>query len=237
MMGEGPRLAQVFEEAHMIILFDRRSLAVVFTAIALTAIAGIACGAKPEKEFPEFKAEKSQIGEIALLTDVVVVEDVLGNTEKVYLEDCKRLADIMLQTFRDGLAPKGYTFRRSTVLSIGDLVNPKSQYRVLQTWVQHKEDDSQFPVTEPPFYEDSTVAAVSGGHEALRAVLNGTWTFKISKKEPPPTLSEISTLHDAIGTDYALLVVVLGTKVPVGKQMGQGMLSQLMTVGGTARGR
>src|SRR5436309_7470401 len=106
MMGEGPRPAQVFEEAHMIILFDRRSRAVVFTAIALTAIAGFAWGAKPEKEFPEFKAEKSQIGEIALLTDVVVVEAVLGHTEKVYLEDCKRRADIMRQTFRDGLAPK-----------------------------------------------------------------------------------------------------------------------------------
>jgi hypothetical protein len=43
--------------------------------------------------------------------------------------------------------------------------------------------------------------------------------------EPDWTAASASPARDAIGSDYALLVVVVGTKVPMGKQLGQNMLS------------
>jgi hypothetical protein len=212
----------------------RRLLSPLATLAMLAWLAASAFGAKPEKEYPEFKNEKAQLGKVALLTDVVVVEDVIGSTEKVYVGDCMRLSELMLKTFREALEPRGYSFGRMAVASVGNVVKPGSQYRVLQTWDQHKENADQFPVAPPPFYEDSSFTAVSGGHDALNAVLNQTWAVKVKKNEPAPSLPQIVALHDAIGSDYAILVVVVGTKIPFGKKFGQGMLSGLTRTSGSS---
>jgi hypothetical protein len=193
-----------------------------------------AIAAKPDKEYPEFKNEKASLGKVALLTDVVVVEDVIGTTEKVYLGDCMRLSDLMLKTFRDALEPRGYSFSRMAVASVGNVTKPGAQYRIYPSWDQHKEDAEKFPLATAPFYEDSVLAGVSGGHDALSAVLNEAWSIKVRKNEPPPSLPQIATLHDAIGSDYAILVVVVGTKIPFGKKFGQGMLSGLTHTGGSS---
>lgn len=206
----------------------------VFWLLLTLTLAAPAFAAKPEKEFPEFKNEKAQLGKVALLTDVVVVEDVIGTTEKVYLDDCMRLGDLMLKTFRDALEPRGYSFSRMSVASVGNVTRPGAQYRVYRTWDQHKEDAEKFPLASAPFYEDSTLAGVSGGHEALSAVLNQAWAIQVKKNQPAPSLPQIAELHDAIGSDYAILVVVVGTKIPFGKKFGQGMLSGLTHTGGSS---
>lgn len=206
----------------------------VFWLLLTLTLAAPAFAAKPEKEFPEFKNEKAQLGKVALLTDVVVVEDVIGTTEKVYLDDCMRLGDLMLKTFRDALEPRGYSFSRMSVASVGNVTMPGAQYRVYQRWDQHKEDAEKFPLASAPFYEDSTLAGVSGGHEALSAVLNQAWAIQVKKNQPAPSLPQIAELHDAIGSDYAILVVVVGTKIPFGKKFGQGMLSGLTHTGGSS---
>lgn len=206
----------------------------VFWLLLTLTLAAPAFAAKPEKEFPEFKNEKAQLGKVALLTDVVVVEDVIGTTEKVYLDDCMRLGDLMLKTFRDALEPRGYSFSRMSVASVGNVTRPGAQYRIYRTWDQHKEDAEKFPLASAPFYEDSTLAGVSGGHEALSAVLNQAWAIQVKKNQPAPSLPQIAELHDAIGSDYAILVVVVGTKIPFGKKFGQGMLSGLTHTGGSS---
>ena len=71
------------------------------------------------------------------------------------------------------------------------------------------------------------MCAAPGARDAWHAVLNGAWEYERKKNKPTPTLGEIAGLREAIGSDYAFLVVVVGTKVPFGKQMGQSMLSGL----------
>lgn len=219
----------------MPVLWRPLGMRIVIALLALLGASTPAIGAKPEKEYPEFKNEKASLGKVALLTDVVVVEDVIGTTEKVYLEDCMRLSDLMLKTFRDALEPRGYAFGRMSVASVGNVMKPGAQYRVYRTWDQHKEDAEKFPLGAAPFYEDSTLTAISGGHDALNAVLNQAWAIKVKKNEPPPSLPQITALHDALGSDYAILVVAVGTKIPFGKKFGQGMLSGL-TKGSTSSG-
>lgn len=206
------------------------------TLAAITLVSGSAIAANPAKLFPDFASQKPKLGSIAMLTDLIVVEDVIGTTEKVYLVDCHHLGEAILGTFADGLGPKGYSFSRKSVVSIGNVLNDKLQYRLLQTWDQHKKDDAQFPVVTPPFYEDSSLSAAGSSRSAWHAVLNGVWAFKKEKGKPAPPLAEIAGLHEAIGTDYALIIVVVGTKVPFGKQLGQGMLSNMTHVSGSHSG-
>jgi hypothetical protein len=65
--------------------------------------------------------------------------------------------------------------------------------------------------------------------------MNGAWAFEVEKNRPTPLLTEIASLLEAVGSDYALVVVVVGTKIPFGKQFGQGLLSGF-TPGSTGSG-
>lgn len=196
-----------------------------FAVVALMTLVSNPARSGPSKDFPEFAGHKANLGKMALVTDVVVVEDVIGTTEKVYREDCLSIGHAMMDLLAEDLGAKGYTFANRTVVSVGNLASTKVMYRVLDRWEQHKQPDGQFPVKAPPFYVDSTLCASDSARAAWHDVLAGVWSFEKKKNKPAPVLTSVTGLRDAIGADYAMVVVVAGTKIPFGKQLGQGMLS------------
>jgi hypothetical protein len=200
-----------------------RSTVVVVALLGLFALP--AGAANPAKLFPEFAGRKPTLGSITLVADVVVVEDVIGKTEKVYLGDCKDLGRVMLGMLAEDLGHKGYAFSSRRLVSVGNVVSDQRQYRILDRWEQHKEDASRFPVQPPPFYQDSVLCATDSSRAAWHALLNRAWDFEKKKNKPARTLDDIVALHDVIGTDYAAVALVVGTKIPMGKKFGQGMLS------------
>jgi hypothetical protein len=203
-----------------------------FAVLALLAlVAPPARPAGPAKLYPEFESRKSGLGSLALVADVVVVEDVSGTTEKVYREDSKEVGRRLMDQLAEGLGSKGYSFASRTLVSVGNVVTGKYQYRVLDRWEQRTEDDSRFAVQSPPFYRDSTLCASDSACGAWHALLNGVWEFQKKRKEPAGTLGSITSLRGAIGTDFALVVVVVATRATLGKQLGQHALAGIPIFG------
>src|SRR5438093_1489690 len=172
----------------MRVLSLRGSLAIAFVFVALSI--SIATAASPAKQFPEFAQQKSNLGNVALIGDAVVVEDVFGKVEKVYVEDCKKLGGLALDTFASAMKAKGYTVDEKPLLSVGQVTDPKTEFNVLSTWEQHTEKAENFPVAKAPFYVDSTLAPNDEARAAWASVLNGAWTFKKKKNEPARTFPE-----------------------------------------------
>jgi hypothetical protein len=119
-------------------------------AFALLALSTIA--AKPAQLYPDFASRKASLGPIAFVADLVVVENAVGDAKKVYREDCRELGRGLIDLMTHQLEGKGYTFSSRRLVSVGHVMTNRAQYRVLETWAQHTEDASKFPIHAPPFY-------------------------------------------------------------------------------------
>jgi hypothetical protein len=188
--------------------------------------------ASPSKLFPAFSARKDSLGPISLVADVVVVEDVTGDVEKVYLDDCRSLGERVLEVFAEGMAKKGYRMEGKSLLSVGQVADPEASYRIYPGWDDRKRNEGEFPIGKPPFYVDSTLCADEESVESWRAVLNGAWEFEKEKGRPGDLIPALAGVREPLGTDHVFVVLVVGTKVPFGKKLGQGMLSSLTQVSG-----
>ena len=182
---------------------------------------------KLKELFPAFENRKNAMGPLALVGDFVVVEDVPGEIDKVYREDSKVLGRSLLDTLALALGNKGYSFSSRTLVSVGDVVNDKKQCRVLEHWEQREEDTPQFPLQSSPFYRDSVLCTSDSTRAAWHGLLSDVWSFRKTKKEPGHSLESAPSLRTAIGTDYALVVVVVATKATLGKALAGDALSGL----------
>src|SRR5262245_7294710 len=131
-----------------------------------------------QKRFPEFESRKNGLGPLTLIADLVVVEDVKGHMENVFREDSREIGRNLLASLALGLANKGYTFSSQRLVSVGNVMSDKTQYRVLERWNQHAEDLSGFPVQSRPVYEDSSLCASDSIRTAWHELLSGVWGFR-----------------------------------------------------------
>jgi len=184
-----------------------------------------------KKLFPEFESRKSGIGSLALIADVVVVEDVPGRTENVFREDSKEIGRGLLDSLALSLANKGYSFSSERLVSVGSVINDKTQYRVLDRWDQRTEELSRFPVESPPVYQDSTLCTSDSIRAAWHELLDGVWAFKKKKNQPAGTLPSVTNLRETIGTDFAMVVVVVATRATMGKLLKGNALKDLPIFG------
>jgi hypothetical protein len=215
--------------------FHRRFTALL--TLGLTMLAASPGHARsPVKNFPSFAAQKESLGTVALIGDAVVIEDVIGSTEKVYMADCKEIGAEVLKLFANEMSAKGYKVQPGELLSIGVQSNAKAMYHVLPSWEQHKLDTKDLPIQSPPFYVDSTRVHGDEALAAWRAVAIGTWAFEIKKDKPVPVFSDITSLKDVLGADHAFVVLVAGTKIPFGKLFGEAMLSGMTHSGAPVGG-
>ena len=204
----------------------------ILVAAIIVTLAVNGCTPEATKLFPDFAGRKGDLGSVALVADVVVVEDVVGSTEKIHLEESKQLGDLVLEEFEQGMIGKGYAIEKKPLLSVGQVVKQDAQYRVLASG-QHLPDDS-LPIQAPPFYVDATLSPDEEAEAAWSSLLQDAWIYEKEKGKPAAQLSGVAVVHDKLGTDNMLVVLVVGTKIPFSKQLGQGFLSALMSGGGSA---
>jgi hypothetical protein len=212
----------------------RTTLRSTIAALAAGAVALTGCAPKTAKLFPELAAEKGELQSIALLADVVVIEDVIGSTEKVYLEECKSLGNVVLARFDAEMRGKGFAVVRKPLVSVGQAAKASTSYRLLSTWSQHSLDSEQFPVVSPPFYRDSTLCPAGAAAEAWADLATFAWHFERKKGRDDAQIAVPAALTDRVGATHALVVLVAGTKIPPGKQLGQRVLSGLLSFNKTS---
>jgi hypothetical protein len=202
--------------------------AVLVPAIAaLALLAPAAQATNPAKKFPGFAALKDSLGSLPILADVVVVEDVVGNTEKVYLDDVRSLADSLLAWFSDSLDAKGYHVTRRPLLGVGMSLSATKQYRRLENWKrQHRMDEERFPSGPPPLYVDATQCPTPVVQAGFSSLFKRVIAFDASDITLG-TFPEVMALRDAIGSDHVLLLSVVSNRVTQGKGFLHAMLSPL----------
>ena len=205
-----------------------RSLRVVGMMLLVITTAPTRASAKsPDKFFPTFASHKDSLGVIAMVGDVVVVEDVIGNVEKVYVDDCRQVGEALLDRFSKAMTEKGYHIERRPLLSIGQTLSNEKKYRHLSNWKQqHSKDDDAFPAGLAPLYVDSTQSSDESHRNAWGGLFRRTVALKLGDAPLKP-FPEAMTLRDSIAHDYVLVVTLVSNRIPQGKSFMHSMLNPL----------
>jgi hypothetical protein len=186
--------------------------------LTLALLAPAAHATNPGARFPGFPALKDSLGNLPL------VEDVTGNVEKVYVADCRKVADSLLASFSSAMNAKGYHVTARPLLGVGLTLSDEKQYRHLENWKRdHGKSEELFESGPPPLFVDSTQCADSLVRSKLATLLKRTASLDLSDVGSM-LFSDAIPLRDWAGSDHILLLALVSNRVPQGKSFMHSML-------------
>ena len=190
-------------------------------AILCCSVAVLAgCGSSRLSHYPEFPEHKKTMTGLTIMTDFILIDGILGDTDKVDLTENKEVAANVLQLCEDSLKIKGYQIQKTVLSSIGLLMSPSAVYRVATTVADHEASVEDLPLGSPPFYIDENV------NDTTRRRLSHIYNSLINspeKAEGTTTIvPEAARLGDIGGKSKTLMVLLAGgVNVPVSKAIGE----------------
>lgn len=192
--------------------------------IFLFAITMGGCATSPLKYYPDFPKQKQGVAKVTMLEDIIVVEDIAGNIDSVNVDENKVLGNTLLKIFNDELNQKGYLVEKTMLSSIGLTLNPNNQYQVVGA-----------PSTgNPPFYIDEAIIQDPDMKQKLTTLFNSLGTYIKKEGEPSKVIPDAPSLRIGTESDALLVILAGGRKVSLGKQIGQGVLTTMLTLGTVA---
>jgi len=200
-------------------------------SLCVAAWATSGCHASRLNLFPEFIDLKKNTSTVTLMADMMIVDAIRDDTNKMNVIENKELGDLLLGLCADSLQNKGFTVERSMVTSIGLLMNRNIPYRVVQTVADQATHDEDLPIGAAPFYVHEAVEQDT----LFRQHLASVYTALLNSPQKQEGVSTI--IPDAIHvgekfTSGMLMIILLGgTNVSVTKTLGEYAPSPSITQG------
>lgn len=141
----------------------------LFSAVA--ALTG--CGSSLLSVYPNLPAHKLTMTSAALLADCVIIDDMIGDTNKIDVVMNKSFGGMILTYFTDKLTAKGYRIDNNILSSVGLLMDRQQVYKLVQSVRTKDTDLEELPAGVPPFYlndifqSDSAAANLWSTYDAL----------------------------------------------------------------------
>jgi hypothetical protein len=169
----------------------------------------------------------------ALLADCTIIDDMIGDTNKIDVVANRSLGSMMLTYFTDGLIGKGYHVDNNILTSVGMEMDRRRVYKLVQSIQMKDADVEDLPVGLPPFYlndifrDDSAFASLRSTYDALVHVpsqVEGSTTFVPSAKG----------LAERAEAETLFFILLGGFNVSASKQLNEESASDASTVGRVA---
>src|SRR5713101_4154128 len=101
--------------------------------IALPVVLFAGCASSPLSTYPRFPDYKLNMTAGALLADCVVVDDMIGDTNKIDVIANKSLGGMLLTYFTDRLTDKGYHIDNAVLTSVGMFMDRQHVYKLAES--------------------------------------------------------------------------------------------------------
>jgi hypothetical protein len=198
--------------------------------LGCTLVALMGCGSSPSAMYPNLSARKLSMTSGALLADCTIIDDMIGDTNKIDLIANKSLGSMILTYFTDRLIGKGYHIDNNILTSVGMLMDRQRVYKLVQS-VQMKDTDVEdLPIGLPPFYlndifrNDSASGSLWSTYDAL---------IHVSSHEDGSTRFVPSAKGVAKHAEAETLLIILlgGFNVSASKQLNEESASDASTIG------
>jgi hypothetical protein len=193
-----------------------------------------ACASPPAKEIVvtrEYQSRIDQIEKVAIIADVGIRQDVLGDNDYYAIQDARAAEQQVLDATKTYLEGKGYKVSSAQAPFVGAFLGRDMPVKVCST------DKGELSEKSPPLFESAGVSDNPLYREALLAILPS-----IAESSPPSLYltdaerkGPLSIIARNTTADATLFLVVNGTIVSSGKQVTQGLtttvVSTVMTLG------
>ena len=110
------------------------------------------CGISPESTYPDFSRYKLGMTGCALLADCVIIDDMIGDTNRIDIVANKSLGGLLLTHFTDRLIGKGYHVDNTVLTSVGLVMDQRRVYKLARSVRSEDADLTDLPIGLPPFY-------------------------------------------------------------------------------------
>lgn len=206
----------------------KRKFEILIALLSLIIVSGCAT---PLTVYSDFSEQKNDINKVSLLTDVIMAEDISGTTDKIDLFRNKEFAEMIIKEVSANLNQKGYSVVESFVFS-GCALDAEKQYKVVRTTEDQELETDVIPVGNPPFYIDEALNLDAEAQQNLTSLFrNMKKQIPKKKGEPNKDIHEAAFLKDMTKGDTLVFILVEGRDVSTGKQIGQAVLTGLLTLG------
>ncbi|MFQ5965798.1 MAG: hypothetical protein ACE5KZ_16115 [Candidatus Scalinduaceae bacterium] len=178
----------------------------------------------------------SNANTVAFVTDACIEQDASIKEDYIVIEESKTAAKLMLEHAKQYLeVEKGYDIQFSTTPFIGAFKDPQMNYHVAPN-VGDKVKEVKIP-----FYCDQLIISESEFRDALvkviRAVFNSVRKKIERQKGTYPTplpieediQADFTVIRDKCSSDFLIVLVANGRKVPMGKSFAEGMVTGMVS--------
>ncbi|HTK82390.1 MAG TPA: hypothetical protein VL633_08880 [Bacteroidota bacterium] len=203
-------------------------------ALCLSAIVMMSgCGTSLTSLYPRLAPYKPSMASGALLADCVIVDDMMGDTNKVDLILNKSMGGMILTYFSDRMEGKGYHIDNDILTSVGLAMDRNQVYKVAQSIRSRELNQEDLPVALPPFYLNeifNSDSAAGNLRETYDALVHTTSRSEGSASYVPSAAS----VGKQTGAETLLIILLGGFNVAPSEQLGDEITSDLGTIGKVA---
>ncbi len=193
-----------------------------------------ACATTPPKHFVHTSSDaESRIGQItrvAVIADVCIFKDTLGDDDYWVVEESRSAAGHMVNAASKHMADKGYEITYAQAPFVGAFKNREKPVRVCD---KSGEDAAE---RTPPLFESETLAGDPEYKETLLKIIPkvpGARSWRASSFDTSDSDQEIkdnmAVIGKTTGGEATLFLIGNGTIVSAGKQLTQGLTTGLLT--------
>jgi len=213
---------------RMSVLNRWRRLCSAALTLCLGMTLSTGCAPTPLSRFPDFPKMKPTLGTLAVLVDVTSLVYAPGDIEKLDILGSEQLGTVFVSEMASALKQKGYVVGKSVHATIGWLLRPGTQVYAIRS-IEDRDRDP-LPLAETPIYMSQELAADPALKQAWETLGS---TLRLPTKTDVDAGAALSRLGQAFSADTIVLVIVGVRKVPLGTELGRGMLNRL-TLGHTS---
>jgi hypothetical protein len=179
------------------------------------------CSSSPLARYPEFPGKKLQSTSALVISDVIVIEALDGDTAKVDLPENVRLAKLCVNMLAGALNDKGYHVDRTRVTSIGLAMHQDRLFRTARTVEDEQQESALLPVAAPPFLIDRLFSDDTLLQQQLQAAYRRLLLTERRKGEPTITIPEAAAVGKRMGGGLVFVLLAGGFNIPVTGQIGR----------------
>lgn len=204
-----------------------RHVPVIMLILAIHLLMG--CGTSPLARYPDFPLKKSQAASTIVLSDVVIIDELIGDTAKVDIIENTKLSKTCLNMLAGALNDKGYHVDRTLLTSIGLAMKRERVYKIVQTPDDQQRDVELLPSAAPPFFIDQIFRNDSSMQQQLQTLYMRLLNTERKKGQPAITIPEAVSIGRKVGGGLVFVILAGGHNVPVTNQIGKYTQTQSLT--------
>ncbi len=189
----------------------------LYTSAGLVLMFASGCHVSRATVYPDFIRQKSGLGPVTVLSDIMLIQARRGDTSKIDLVENKDVGVAELELCANSLREKGYDVQNTMLTSIGLLMNRSQIYRVVMTGDDVNLGDDALPLGFPPFYINPQMRRDTLVEISLRRMYDAVLNAGQRQDTEKTFITAARVLGRHIGAKTLLILLTGGFNVPITK--------------------